>query len=196
MIIGTPNKMTSEVRAFCNQIMANSSPFYIEVDPAPTSIKLECFSNVENYSAENGGSIQYGWRIGEWAGVMLEAEFHAVWFSPNGVYRDITPFGENRILFLPDTTKRYEGNQVSSIRLALSRSPLILEFIKIQEEIFQEMNKDELADKHGEIRLPARRFKQLRSRSRELLIKIYQLNASPNSECFCGSGKKYKKCHR
>lgn len=196
MIIGTPNKVTSVIRSFCNQIVATLSPIYVAVEPAPKSVKLECFPNVQNYLAENGGSIQYGWRIGEWSGVMLEAEFHAVWCAPGGIYTDITPFSEKQILFLPDPNRSYEGKQVSSIRLALSSSPLVLEFIEIQQKIFEEMNKGELADKHGEISLPTHTFKSLAIRSRELFIKIYQSNASPNSECFCGSGKKYKKCHR
>lgn len=192
MIIGTPNRITSEIRAFCNQIAANSNPIYLPVEPDPKSLKLECFPNVENFISKNGGFIQYGWRIGEWAGVMLEAEFHAIWRSSNGAFRDVTPFSEKQILFLPDDTRTYEGRQISNVRLALSNSPLVYEFIDVQNRIFEEMNKGELAEKHGNVSLPS----YLIQRSRQLFIQIYKSTANSNSECFCGSRKKYKKCHK
>lgn len=192
MIIGTPTQITSEVRSFCNQIVEKSIPFYLPVEPDSKSLKLECFPNVETFITKNGGSIQYGWRIGEWSGIMLEAEFHAVWRSPNGNYRDVTPFSEKQILFLPDNTRVYQGRQISNVRLALSNNPLVHQFIEVQDKIFEEINKGELAEKHDEIRLSS----FLIQRSRELFMKIYKSTASPNSECFCGSKKKYKKCHK
>lgn len=196
MIIGTPAQITSEIRKLCNQIAAGTNPIYLKVQPAPESEKLECFPNVENFVAKNGGSIQYGWRIGEWSGVMIEAEFHAVWLSPNGKFIDITPFDEEQILFLPDNTKIYEGKQVNNIRFALANKPIIHEFIDINNKIFEERNKGGLAEKHGEIALPANIIMPLLRRSRELFTMIYKETASPNSPCVCGSGLKYKKCCR
>ena len=32
-----------------------------------------------------------GWRIWEWYGVMIEAEFHTIWESSDGILHDITP---------------------------------------------------------------------------------------------------------
>ena len=196
MIIGMPARITSEIRAFCKQIESNANPIYLAVEPAPESMKLECFRNVENFIAKNGGSIQYGWRIGEWAGVMLEAEFHAVLRAPSGKYRDVTPFDEEQILFLPDNTKIYEGRQVNNIRFALANKPIVHEFIDINNKIFEERNKGGLAEKHGEIALPANIIMPLLRRSRELFTMIYKETASPNSPCVCGSGLKYKKCCR
>src|SRR5882672_6074126 len=37
----------------------------------------------------DGGSIQFGWRVREWPGVLLTAEFHAVWVDPDGTLVDI-----------------------------------------------------------------------------------------------------------
>ncbi|HEY8559496.1 MAG TPA: SEC-C domain-containing protein [Pyrinomonadaceae bacterium] len=195
MIVGTPNRITSEIRSFCNRIVENSSPFHLPVEPDRKSIKLECFPNVENFISKNGGAIQYGWRIGEWYEIMLEAEFHAVWRAPNGDFRDVTPSGEKRILFLPDDTGIYEGRQIPNVRLALSKSRLVHEFIDIQGKLFEAMNEGELAEKHGAISLPAHKISPLMDRSRHLFIQIYKSTATKNSECYCGSGKKYKKCH-
>lgn len=56
--------------------------------------------------SHDGGSILFGWTIWEWPGVLLTAEFHAVWVSPNGDRFDITPKPqkETEIAFVPDTS--------------------------------------------------------------------------------------------
>lgn len=38
----------------------------------------------------DGGSIQFGWRLREWPGILLTAEAHAVWVDPDGALVDIT----------------------------------------------------------------------------------------------------------
>ncbi len=52
----------------------------------------------------HGGSIRFGWRLREWPGVLLTAEFHAVWVDPEGTLIDITPavIGDEPSLFVPD----------------------------------------------------------------------------------------------
>lgn len=194
MIISTPQLISSEIRKFCKQITANAHPFYLKVEPAPESIKLECFPNVDNFISKNGGSVQYGWRIAEWSGVMMEAEFHAVWRSSDGSYRDVTPFVENPILFLLDNARTYQGKQISNIRYALSNNPLIHEFIAVNNQIFEVTNQGNLAEKHGKIPIPAHLIRPLQIRSAELFMKIYKSIAKPNSPCICGRGRKYKKC--
>jgi hypothetical protein len=54
----------------------------------------------------DGGSIQFGWRLREWPGVVLTAEFHAVWVDPEGTLVDITPavIGDEPSAFVPDPT--------------------------------------------------------------------------------------------
>jgi len=39
----------------------------------------------------DGGDIRFGWRLREWPGVLLTADFHAVWVDPQGALIDITP---------------------------------------------------------------------------------------------------------
>ena len=101
----------------------------------PQSKRLECFENVQNYIGLNGGSIKFGWRVWEWAGIMIEAEFHSVWISPLKNLVDITPADEKRILFLPDNNRTYEGVTINNIRAPLLNDPLVSEFIKINDEI-------------------------------------------------------------
>ena len=73
---------------------------------------------------KNGGGFQYGWQIWEWPDVMIEAEFHAVWNSPQGILIDITPkqIDTHKILFLPDANRTYEGKQVNNFRQPLRQT--------------------------------------------------------------------------
>ncbi|CAN5601802.1 hypothetical protein BH20ACI4_BH20ACI4_20930 [soil metagenome] len=194
MFTTTPAKITTEIRKFCNQISSKSNPIYLEVKSLPTSIKNECFKNVQNYISQNGGTIQYGWRIWECAGIMVEAEFHSVWVSPEGEFVDISPAEEKNILFLPDNSKIYEGKQINNIRLAFSNNPLVKEFIYLNNRFFEEMNKGELIDKFGAVAVPAHIITPLMQRKDEVGLKLFEIFAKPNSPCYCGSGRKFKKC--
>lgn len=193
-MIFTPTKITPQILNFCYRIVSNPNPILLNVEPLKESEPLECFVNVEKVVAKKGGSIQYGWRIGEWSEVMLEAEFHAVWLSPEKNYVDITPFIEKQILFLPDNSRVYEGKQINSFRFPLINNPLLLEFIDVNNKIFEVMNSGKLAEKHGRVSIPANLIMPLRKRHQELLMMLYRLKSKPNSPCFCGSGLKYKKC--
>jgi hypothetical protein len=72
---------------------------------------LDCFNIVARKVARDGGTIQHGWSIGEWPTIMLEAEFHGVWVSASGELIDLTPQADppDRILFLPDPNRKFEG---------------------------------------------------------------------------------------
>lgn len=63
-----------------------------------------------------------GWAIWQWANILVEAEAHAVWESPEGALIDITPHenGESRIPFLRDDGMVYNGNPKASKRSALA----------------------------------------------------------------------------
>ena len=52
----------------------------------------------------------HGWAIWEHPNIMLEAEFHGIWKSPNGHFLDVTPysFNFNRILFMPEENLKHD----------------------------------------------------------------------------------------
>jgi hypothetical protein len=54
-----------------------------------------------------------------------EGEFYAVWRHPGGSLIDVTPSaqGFTQILFLPDSTKVWEGEAVEPRRLTQRESP-------------------------------------------------------------------------
>ncbi len=150
---------------------------YLDIEHIEGMKENECYWNVEKMIKERGGTIQYGWQIWEaLAGVMIEAEFHSVWVNPAGNYHDITPKslpGFDRILFLPDPNRRYEGRQIDNVRVALRENPAIQAFIESAEKYFEVTNRGELADYHGELVL-TQEMKELRLLQAELFLEIIQ----------------------
>lgn len=65
-----------------------------------------CADGVLEKVKNDGGDIRYGWTIWEWPGVLLTAEFHAVWTDQSNALIDVTPkpHGEKQILFVPDSS--------------------------------------------------------------------------------------------
>lgn len=88
---------------------------------------------------------------------MVEAEFHAVWLSPEGQMIDITPkpHGETQILFVPDDRLGYSGVTVDNKRMPLRDDQLIRHFIAASEAITRVMNKGERISQHGHVSVPA-----------------------------------------
>lgn len=123
--ITLPEAITDEIEAFCSELVPLARASYVDVKPAPKAVLNDCFVNVHRFAERNGGSICYGWLILEWPGALLEAMFHAVWRAADGELLDVTPTadGECRILFLPDDTRTYAGEQVLSRQRPLPGAP-------------------------------------------------------------------------
>lgn len=155
MLQNAPAEVTEQVLTFCEEIASESKPVYLSVEPLPYAIINECYTNVDRYIQAHGGTVQYGWQIWEWPKVMIEAEFHAVWVSPEGQYKDVTPKprGINRVLFLPDHVRRYQGRQINNIRKALKDTQSIKDYIDSFDRMFSLMNEGDLAEQHGEVLL-------------------------------------------
>jgi hypothetical protein len=117
----TPLAVTARILEFCRGIDPTTAPIYVPVQPEPECIVDDCFFNVADEVALRGGNIQYGWIIWEFPTILLAAEFHAV-LEREGRLLDITPKrdGEERILFLPDSTRKYELHPVLPIRTPLT----------------------------------------------------------------------------
>ena len=114
---------SERVLAFCTTVVPSQSPIEVEYLPLPGEPMAECFATVPKQVLAHGGRQLTGWALWEWQGVMLEAEFHAVWQRDDGRILDLTPrpvFFE-RTAFLPDPTREYKGRQVDNVRLALSK---------------------------------------------------------------------------
>jgi hypothetical protein len=118
---------------------------------------LECIPNIEKVIELFGGDIVYGWNLIEsLRGVMIEAEFHAVWVSDEGRLLDVTPkqlSGMDSVtVFLADPELIYEGQQIDNVRVALQDDQLIRSYIKTAEARFEAWNRGDLARYHGDMR--------------------------------------------
>lgn len=161
----------------CKKIVPNGNPVYLDVELIDSAIENECYKNVESMIKNRGGSIQYGWQIWEtMPNLMAEAEFHAVWVDNSGMLHDVTPKSLpeiNRILFLPDPVRKYDGKQIDNVRIALQDDDLIKKFIENAEKYFKATNRGELADVHGYIVVDSE-IQKLVEEKNKLFIQIIQ----------------------
>lgn len=169
-----PGKVTSPVKKLINRIAPGQQPRYVKVLVEFDAEINECFVNLERKIKRDGGGIQYGWAIWYLPGILMEAEFHAVWISPEGELIDISPrpIQFKEIMFLPDPSNIYSGRQIGNIRISLSKNLKVKEYIRLHEELFKIMNEGELANKHGPISIPRNKIEPLRQRLAGLSIEL------------------------
>src|SRR6185369_5884694 len=149
-----PRSNAAAVVKLCQSLAPRRLPLYLDWEPTRGALVSECFENVARAVEAHGGNALDGWIIWETLpGVMIEAEFHAVWEDELGAYHDITPKalpGHDRVLFLPDDMRAYAGRQVDNMRVALKDHPLVHRFIQAAEQDFNARNAGDLADHLGE----------------------------------------------
>ncbi len=150
-----PDPSRPSVKSFLGTIVKDTSPYYVPVQPAPFAEVNDCFGAVPKQVELHGGHQQIGWTIWMWPKVLVEAEFHSIWISPEGQPIDITPKGAEipRILFCPDNHRQYRGCQINNIRKPLQNRREIKRFCELATLIHKELNKGDLAFYHGTIEL-------------------------------------------
>lgn len=188
-----PISLDNNVWEFCAQVSA-SEPVVLDVTPEPYAVVSECYSNVEAKVSRDGGRISYGWQIWEWPSVLIEAEFHAVWEAPSGELVDITPKidGDKKIVFLPDTTRKYEGDQIDNIRKPISENRLVADFIYLCESSFSAFS---AIPDGARIEGALAELYVMTNQMKGILIDMLKGGITRNNQCICGSGEKFKKCH-
>jgi len=192
-----PSEITDKIRLLLSKIGSHEDPEYVQCRPNQNSPQNECFPLVDERVAADGGERILGWQI--WQGQLLvEAEFHAVWKTPEGELIDITPkpIPLERILFVADYKAKYEGRQVNNIRINITGNPIVDEFIAVHDAVFRIENKGKRSLQY-ELLLSGREANahQKLSAAKPLLEKMALQGQTRNSPCLCGSGKKYKVCH-
>ena len=190
----TPVKVTDKIRELCDGIISNVIPEYISVEVPKWSKPMECFFNVAQMVQKNGGQQVNGWIIWQWANILVEAEAHSVWKSPEGKLVDITPHDgeESQILFLRDDSLVFLEQSIPNIRLAITGSPLVAELIELSEVVDNIMCSYKPGTKIP-IEELQNRLLLLRNR-REYIVRQLDRKVGRNDICPCESGLKYKKC--
>jgi hypothetical protein len=193
-----PETIDKNVRRLAQKVGSKEDPFYIDVITEPYAINSECFAAVEEKIKRDQGSLQIGWQLWEMPGVFIEAEFHAVWMSPDGTLIDIKPKTEQikKILFIPDSKTKYDGARIDNVRLNISGNRLVDDYIRLCVATQHFKDRGERAYQRRIVLSgsDAVIFKDLK-KFRDMLLHMIKMNGTRNSSCFCRSGKKYKHCH-
>lgn len=192
----TPPYITRRIQQLIAKVVPGGNPVYLTVQPEADALVNECFPNVAAKISRAGGRMLCGWQIWEWPYVMVEAEFHAVWVSPEGDLVDVTPKpdGEAAILFVPDTSRTYTGVVTDNVRLPVRDDLLVHHLIKVSEAIVRVMNRGELTAQYGQVSVPAYEIEPLME-ARSFLGQSIALGLRDHDPCLCGRGGKYKRCH-
>lgn len=146
------------ISALCSDAAPDQTPVQIRSNPFHGAVENDCFLNVQKQIERAGGEQVIGWALWEYPGVFAEAEFHAVWREPaTGELIDLNPrpYPWAVISFLPDPSRRYEGQQVDNVRRSLNDDPLVDQYIHQAQQYFRLMNSGELANQHGQVAISA-----------------------------------------
>ncbi len=191
----TPEQISYFIKKCCKKIVPYVNLVWVQVNPEGWCQQNECFNNVKEKVMRDGGSIQYGWNIWEWKNVFVEAEFHSVWHYNNDLI-DITPKmnNENKILFLIDDIRNYNGRRIDNMRFPLSKDRVITDYIKIAQILFNFIENGS-HDDDPLISTFNRDDAKTISMLKDSLQKMLYEGLTENDPCFCGSIKKYKNCH-
>lgn len=163
---------TPHVAVFCQEVVPGAAAVSVPCAPDQRALQMDCFETVDQRVREEGGSRVLGWAVWEVPGVLIEAEFHAVWSHPvNGALFDVAqrPMPFSAITFIADPTRQYEGRQVDNVRKPLTKDPNVRQFIYLMKRRFEILNTGALADQHGEIELPPRLRKEYDAVMRQIV---------------------------
>lgn len=186
----TPKEVGKNVFRLREKLGLSTEPVFVPVRDTEGYKVADCFYNVPQKIAKDGGSIQYGWTVWEHSGRLIEGEFHAVWVDPNGAFLDITPKpdGESHILFFPDPNRIYENIPVDNVRLLLTNKLSVVHAIREQERLAKLRIKYNVDG--TEWRVPVSELPSSMTGGSSGKEKVGR-----NERCPCGSGKKFKICH-
>lgn len=201
----TPESITPDILMLCYGLDPTTRPGYVEIRPAPGARINRRFHNAQERVRTRGGTIQYGWRVWEWPGILLQADFHAVWAHPIGKYIDVTPceYGEPRILFHPDSVRQCYDDPPPSVTMSLIDSPTLKQYLDVSEQIAE-------IKRNGQRDLMTNTVLVNRADTEPLLRKQHELEeelvrdqddlraahrkVAPRDQCPCGSGRTHRDC--
>ena len=190
-----PNKDNENIRKVISLLDIDTEPFYLDIIPDDDAEFGACFINVLNKVAKENGEIVYGWQFAEYS-YMIEAQFHAIWKSPNGKFVDITKrvgTDEKKNLFVIDAKRKFDGTKTDNVRLNTTDNELVDDMIELEKARFRFLNKTE-----NELYFNAEETVIWNDIdiTVDLLEEMYFSDYTVQTNCRCNSGKTYNDCHR
>lgn len=198
----TPDRITPAILKGCNQLVPDSSPVFIERKPAIGAIINKCVYNVKNHLLNAPGEMVLGWEVTVWDGVLLDCIGHAV-LRHEDKLTCITPsnYGDQRLLFLPDSSLTFDFNdkmaRMSSTQVAISQIPEVKRLIEIESRERSIKTKYPVSSAPMAVMgLDAHELQQIAKEKQSLFLKVILATSDNSTKCPCGSGKKFRKCHK
>lgn len=151
--------------------------------------------------ARGGGSVETGWSLWEWPGVLAEAIHHAVWRTPDGALIDVTPTRGHfkRVLFSPDPVATFDrtlARRRPNRMQALSQEPAVSELVAAANSFFQYLGDLDQGRIEAARRGTDPAFDALAAAHLTALHRVYEAKLRPTDRCICGSGRKFFRCCR
>jgi hypothetical protein len=194
----TPLNTTEAIKSLSRDLAPAHRPMFVKVASEHDAAQGECFYNVGAKVARSGGEILYGWAIWEWPNVFVEAEHHAVWNNGDELL-DVTPplGGEHRVLFLPDPARAYDfesRKRLPNVTRSLGLIPAAQHWLDATHQLQDFMD----SNSNGRLVIfDEREFRPLiervERRKAEILVTLAE-RTRVSDPCFCGSGRRYRKC--
>lgn len=190
-----------DLKRLLSKMNARYEPVVVDVETHPDAMVNECIAIVDKMVRNFGGSRVLGWQV--WKGAyLIEAEFHAVWKTSDGLLKDVSRKSNNvmKILFVEDTDLVYDGTQFNNIRLNRFGERVVQDLIDIYDTLFNLYNKDGRAGLYGldllkSLTKEQHENLQVVEHFKKQLIQFLNDGGNELSTCFCNRGIKYRDCH-
>lgn len=195
-----PQELEPFIRQMVSLLDLSDMPILLPILPDEDTIELSCFDNVKQKIARSGGNIKYGWIL-HVEPFMITAEFHAIWESPGGLLRDITPDMEAATtsrLFVFDKNRTFSGERIENVMLNISGSVFIYDYIELQKACHRFLEAEERKEIIGllELQLDEQIKWDIMHYWSNCLLKLFYQQAEIDDACFCGNEAGYTNCHQ
>lgn len=200
--VKVPKALTTAIVDACKKLAPDCHPQFIERRPETSAVINKCTFNVRSYLDAHPSEMVMGWEVCIWEGVMLECIGHSV-VRTDGALVCISPsaYGDQNLLFLPDPRLVFDFNdpmaRMPTKQIAISQRPEVHRLIEV--EAAELAIKIKYPVSTGTLVVGGEDANLLSTFAREkqrLMLKIVLATNDHASKCFCGSGKKFRKCHQ
>ncbi|EGR4210806.1 hypothetical protein DDN55_17730 [Vibrio cholerae] len=166
----------------------------IPVSPDVDALPRNCLNNVNSYIEKHGGSVQLGWIFSCLGNIAIKMTAHAVVKLPDRSLICVTPneYRSGLLKFAPDNlvSDMINNNFLPTRFVALIDDKSLTDYIGI------EVEQDQLRLNSKGI-VAASDLQQFHIRASFLypaILNLAKKHTGKNDRCYCGSGKKNKKC--
>lgn len=166
----------------------------IPIQPASDAKPSNCLNNVISYIQKHGGSVQLGWIFSCLGNISVKMTAHAVVKLSDNSLVCITPheFRTGILKFAPDNSIEdlIKNNFLPTKFVPLINDQSLSEYIDI------EVQREQLRlDTHGIVARSDLNWLEMKaSLLYPAVLSLGKKYTGKNDQCFCGSGKKNKKC--